>query len=57
MSPSLSAGKVRRGLETVWAEKGMMQRDIERWYAAVKQDMKIRDCGKCQRFPQGHLFD
>ena len=57
ISPSSSARKVRKGLETVLAEKVMMQRDIERRDAAAKQDREARSHGKRQRFPKGHLFD
>ena len=47
ISPSNSARKVRKGLETVLAEKVMTQRDIERQHAAAKQDRKARSCGEC----------
>ena len=57
ISPTSSARKVRKALEKAFAEKVVMERDLERRDAAAELDRAARGNGKRKRFPQGYLFD
>ena len=57
ISPTLSARKVRKGLEDVHAQLVVLERDLEFQDAAVQQDQEAGNHGKRTRYPLGRVFD
>jgi hypothetical protein len=57
ISPSTAYRKTSKALEKAWAERVVIEKDLEKRQAADKLDKEAKGGGKSTRFPQGQLFD
>lgn len=57
LSPTKALLKTEKGFEKLFAEKVLLEKDIEKRKAAEELDRVAKGSKKRTRFPQGHVYD